>query len=217
MSLPTGGPRPSLAPPRTAAVAGIAFSVLLIVSLVLIRLAIPADPSDPVPWANDSSTRHTVSFALNLVPFAGIAFLWFMGVLRNRLGAQEDQFFATVFLGSGLLFVAILFVWAAMAAGLLAALSAGTIPVSESDNVAVLVRETTSVMMNVFGIKMAGVFMFSTCTIALRTAILPRWIVLVGYGFAVILLLIITRWPWIALLFPLWILLASGYILKENV
>jgi hypothetical protein len=216
MRPPTDASRPALAPPRAAAIAGVVFSVLLIVSLVLIRLAIPADPSEPVSWATDPTRRDAVSLALNLVPFAGIAFLWFMGVLRNRLGAQEDQFFATVFLGSGLLFVAILFGSAAWAAGLLAAVNVGTIRLSENDSIIALVRETTYVMMNVFGVKMAGVFMFSTCTIALRTAILPRWIVLVGYGFAVVLLLVITRWPWIALLFPLWILLASTSILVED-
>ena len=48
-----------------------------------------------------------------MAPFAGIAFLWFIGVLRNRVGALEDQFFSTVFLGSGLLFVASLFASAA--------------------------------------------------------------------------------------------------------
>ena len=42
---------------------------------------------------------------MNLIPFAGIAFLWFIGVLRDRLGEQEDRFFATVFFGSGLLFL----------------------------------------------------------------------------------------------------------------
>ena len=57
--------------------------------------------------------------ALNLVPFAGIAFLWFMGVVRDRLGSNEDRFFATVFLGSGLLFLAMLFTSAAIAGGLI--------------------------------------------------------------------------------------------------
>jgi len=34
---------------------------------------------------------------IDLVPFAGVAFLWFIGVLRDRLGQQEERFFATVF------------------------------------------------------------------------------------------------------------------------
>ena len=58
-------------------------------------------------WLTDSSGRNAVRLALNLVLFAGIAFLWFMGLLRNRVGTLEDQFFATVFLGSGLLFLVV--------------------------------------------------------------------------------------------------------------
>jgi hypothetical protein len=83
--------------PRAAAVAGIIFSV-------------PADPAVPGSWLTDSRRRAAVAIALNLIPFAGIAFLWFIGVLRDRIGEREDRFFATVFLGSGLLFVAMIFV-----------------------------------------------------------------------------------------------------------
>jgi hypothetical protein len=98
----------TLRTPKAAAVAGIIFSVLLIVSFSLLRLSVPADPMDPGAWLR---TRvGTVALALNLMPFAGIAFLWFIGVLRDRLGQNEDRFFATVFLGSGLLFLAMLFV-----------------------------------------------------------------------------------------------------------
>jgi hypothetical protein len=39
-----------------------------------------------------------VAIGLNLIPFAGIAFLWFIGVIRDRIGAHEDRFFATVLL-----------------------------------------------------------------------------------------------------------------------
>ena len=45
----------------------------------------------------------------DIIPFAGIAFLWFLAVLRRRIGHGEDQFFATVFLGSGFLYIAMLF------------------------------------------------------------------------------------------------------------
>ena len=46
--------------------------------------------------------------ALYLAPFAGIAFLWFVAVIRDQIGDREDRFFATVFFGSGILFVALL-------------------------------------------------------------------------------------------------------------
>ena len=94
--------------------------MLLIATLVLLRISVPAHPAVPGEWLTDSRHRAAVAIALNLVPFAGIAFLWFIGVLRDRIGEREDRFFATVFLGSGLLFVAMLFVGAAIAGGIIA-------------------------------------------------------------------------------------------------
>ena len=200
------------APPRAAGIAGVIFSVLLMISIALIRLALPTEPDS---WVTDPTRRNAVSLALNLVPFAGIAFLWFMGVLRNRVGALEDQFFATVFFGSGLLFIAMLFAGAATAGGLLQAITAnsGRLPDTEAFATG---RATSYMLLNAFGVKMAGVFIISTCTIGLRTTVIPRWLALVGYACALALLLIITDWPWIALVFPLWILVVSAYILVEE-
>jgi hypothetical protein len=104
--------------PRGIAVSGVIFSILFITSLVLIRLSVPADPMAPGTWLANSANRQWLGVALNLAPFSGIAFLWFMAVLRNRIGQLEDRFFATVFLGSGFLFVAMLFVGSALSQGL---------------------------------------------------------------------------------------------------
>ena len=109
----------TLTPPRAAAFAGIIFAALMIASLGIVRFTLPDNPASPGIWMTHSNGRNVVRLALNLVPFVGIAFLWFMGVLRHRLGASEDQFFATVFLGSGLLFVGSLFASAAAAGALL--------------------------------------------------------------------------------------------------
>jgi len=62
-------------------------------------------------WLDSESTE--ASIAIFLIPLAGIAFIWFKGVIRDRLGNREDRFFATIFLGSGLIIVGILFVWGA--------------------------------------------------------------------------------------------------------
>jgi hypothetical protein len=70
--------------------------------------------------------------------------------------------------------------------------------------------------MNVFGIKMAGVFMFSTSTIFLRTAVVPRWIAFVGYVLGAILLLSIGIIVWIPVVFPLWVFVVSVAILLEK-
>lgn len=78
-------------------------------------------------------------------------------------------------------------------------------------------RHLTHVLLNVFAFKMAGVFMISTCVIAVRTAIFPRWIAFSGFGCALILLLVVSNWVWIELLFPLWMLLLSVYIFTADV
>jgi hypothetical protein len=71
-------------------------------------------------------------------------------------------------------------------------------------------------ILNIYGIRMAGVFMISTCTLLLRTGTAPRWLAFLGYALALILLVSVTRSGWIAMVFPLWVLLISIYILIEN-
>jgi hypothetical protein len=208
-------PQRAPAPPRVVAISGIIFSALYIASLVLIRLAMPADPTEPGAWLKDPVSLNWVRIALNLVPFTGIAFLWFMAVLRNRIGLLEDKFFATVFLGSGLLFVAMLFATIAVARGLLDTFgSAGKLPdQSETFRVG---RGMAYALMNTFGMRMAAVFMFVTSMIGLRTAVLARWVSFVGFALGLVLLLIITDFAWIAMLFPTWVILVSAYILTED-
>jgi uncharacterized membrane protein len=202
----------NLAPPRGAAIAGVIFSVLMIMALGLVRLAVPTDLSHPGIWLTEPDRRNAVRVALYLVPFAGIAFLWFMGVLRDRLGELEDKFFATVFLGSGLLFVASMFAAAAFSGALLAAIAAGNIRSPDSESY-YLGRRAIDALLNLFAMKMAGVFTFSTCTVGLRSRILPRWLAFAGWACALVLLVAIANWRWIALLFPLWMLLVSMQML----
>lgn len=204
-----------LAPPRGAAIAGVIFSVLMILGLGLSRLAVPTDLTHPGTWLTQPYRRDAVGLALNLVPFAGIAFLWFMGVLRDRLGELEDKFFATVFLGSGLLFVACLFAAAALSGALIAAVAAGNIRSPDSESY-YLGRRAIDALLNLYAMKMAAVFIFSTCTIGLRSAIFPRWVAFTGWACALVLLVVIANWKWIALLFPLWMLLLSMQMLAAE-
>ncbi|HIK46442.1 MAG TPA: hypothetical protein IGR64_16405 [Leptolyngbyaceae cyanobacterium M65_K2018_010] len=208
--------RPRLRAPKAAAIAGIVFSVLLIISLVLILIASPTTlVSDR---ARLLAKTPILLVALNLVPFAGIAFLWFMGVVRDLLGEREDQFFATVFFGSGLLFLAMLFVSSAVTGSLLVLTDRLPNPelIAPLHNLGYTVARET---LNTYGIRMAGVFMISISTLFLRTGIIPRWMVWLGYGFAAIMLFRIghiDRLGWVTLLFPLWVLLISVYILVIN-
>jgi hypothetical protein len=198
--------------PRSAAVAGIAFSVLFMLALVLVRSAIPKDPNDAGAWLTDKSRRELVLVALGLVPFAGIAFLWFVGVVRDRIGEAEDRFFATVFLGSGLLFVALLFITAALAAGLIT--SAGdNASIFRSSDAWEVGRRATYQLMTIYAMRMAAVFTIATSTILHRVGLAPRWLVVTGYATGVVLLVTLAFATWIELLFPLWVLVLSVYVL----
>jgi len=215
-SLEPAAARQALKTPRAAAIAGIVFAVLLSVSLVLIRLALIASADQRVAgaWVTNSVHRNMVVIALNLIPYSGIAFLWFIGVVRDRMGQHEDRFFASVFLGSGLLFVAMLFAGAAVAGGTIAALTNAS--GSLSNGAWQLNREVTHSLLTIYAMRMAAVFTISTATLALRIAILPRWIALLGYACAIVLLFTAGFVPWTELLFPCWVLVVSLYILVAS-
>ena len=198
--------------PRAAALAGIAFSVLFAVALVLLHEVVPEDPEDAGQWLADSSRRGAVVFALGLVPFAGIAFLWFVGVIRDRVGDAEDRFFATVFLGSGLLFVAMLFVAAAVAAGVVSVAGDDADRLVATGTWAVG-RRTVNELMLVYALRMAAVFTLATSTILLRARVAPRWLAVSGYAIAAMLLLTVGHLPWVELLFPAWVLVLSAHVL----
>src|SRR5260370_2170317 len=93
--------------PKAAAIAGIAFSLLLLLILWLLRTSIPADPLEPGAWL--ATDTRAITVALNLVPFAGVAFIWFIGVLRDRLRQPWGRLFATPFFWDALFFLAMFF------------------------------------------------------------------------------------------------------------
>jgi hypothetical protein len=174
-----------LSTPRTAAMAGILFAVLFGTAIVLIGLSIPADPADGGAWLEERA--GAVTLALGLFPFAGIFFLWFIGVVRDRLGELEDRFFASVFFGSGLLFLAMAFVSAALAGGLLAAYATNPAQMIDS-GLYTFGRQIVYQITNVYSMRMAAVFL------------------LVSLGLSL----------WVTLIFPAWVLLISIHILAVN-
>ena len=205
--------RAHLKTPRAAAIAGILFSLLLILVFWLLRISVPDDPQEPGSWLNSQSS--TVALAVNLVPFAGIAFLWFIGVLRDRLGAREDKFFATVFFGSGLLFLAMLFSAAAVAGALIISFEAAPAQLINSATFH-FARATAYSMMNVYTIKTACVFMITTSTIAIYTGFAPRWIAILGYILSLLLLFGSYYLSWSFVAFPLWVLVMSIFIFFDD-
>jgi hypothetical protein len=199
--------------PRAAAIAGILFAVLYSIAWVLVRLSIPANALEAGDWLDRQA--KTLSLAMSLVPFAGIAFLWFMGVVRDRMGRQEDQFFSTLFFGSGYLYLGLTFAAAAATGGVLVlyASSHGRPVGSEIYSLAIVISNRLN---TVYGMRMAGMFMSVLGTIWVRTGVMPRWLALVTYLLAAVLLISIGFTPWVVLVFPAWVLTISVAILILN-
>ena len=202
-----------LTTPWAAAVVGILFSLLFSTSLVLLRIAIPEDPAAGVDWVAAGSGK--ISLALRLMPFAGIAFIWFIGVMRDRMGEYEDRFFSAVFYGSGLLFLGMVFVSMAIAGGILATARFIEDATLQSQ-VLYFGRAVMYQISNIYALRMAGVFMISLGTIWWRTGLMPRWLALITYLLAVTLLLVISHRLWIMLIFPAWVAVIDVYVLLAN-
>jgi hypothetical protein len=204
--------RRRLKTPRAAAVAGIVFAVLLATGQTLLRLSIPTDPSDT--GASLAGQANTISLALSLYPFAGIAFLWFMGVVRDRLAELEDQLFSTIFFGSGLLYLGLTFVAAGVAGDLLASETQFSAVMRSS--FLIFGRLMIYQIMNVYALRMSGVFMISLGTIWLRTGTMPRWLAFLTYPLALLMLLSFSLNILFTFIFPAWVFVISMYILIEN-
>lgn len=204
----------NLRSPRAATIAGLVFSLFLGAIIVLIHTLFP---SDLVDLSEESRTEYLniVSIAVGLVPIAGVAFLWFMGVARDLLGHLEDQFYSTLSTGSGLLFLAMLFVWASVTGALVYGYSLN--PTLMIDGGFFMIgRKFMLDIINVFGMSMAGVYVFSSGSIWFRTGVVPRWLAILTWATAVLLWLSVFLNWWVQLVFPLWVFIVSFYLLVLN-
>ena len=208
-----GEVRRELRAPRAAGVAGLVFAVLFVTSLLLFRSTIGVRHSAAeLQTLVATDDVGAVMAGIYLVPFAGVAFLWFMAVVRDRIGDREDRFMATAFLGSGLIFVAMLFAGTVAFAGPVIGKSFGVGGVPGADAID-LGRSMGYAFLFVFATKMAGVFTIVTSTIGLRIVRWPRWIAIYGYVSALVLVFSVTYFEMIIALFPLWVAVVSIYIL----
>lgn len=201
------------ATPLAGAVAGILFAVLFTVSVAIIVTSVQDLPTDTGSWLETEAGRF--KFAVGLMPFAGLFFLWFIAVVRERLGKHEDQFFATVFLGSGLLFLAMIFA-AAASAGAIAATYTRDPSAFMSSTTYAYARQMVAQIFNVYALRMAAVFLISQATLWLRTGVMPKGLAYATYVVALVLLFVTTQAIWVVLVFPAWVFLISVYILVTH-
>src|SRR5574337_356292 len=202
-----------LSTPHAAAFAGVVFAILFGVILVLIRTNMPEGVQDSSAWLN--SQRGGIKVATVMMPFAGISFLWFIGVVRDGFGRLEDRFFSTVFLGSGLLFLAMTFVATAVGAGL-AATANGIVDTAAHVEVINFGKMVLLAASKTYALRMAAVFMIALATIWLKTGLIPRWLVVLSYLAALAVLIVSNVSMWITLAFPVWVLVVSALLLART-
>ncbi len=201
-----------LTTPRAAALAGVIFALLFGAVLILIGIKMPERAAGSSEWLNSHGSG--IATARTLMPFAGISFLWFIGVIRDGLGRYEDKFFSSVFICSGVLFLAMMFVSTAVAAGLVASNAGVTDPSARAETVQ-FGKMVMLAASQTYAVRMAAVFMMSLATIWLRTGLMPRWLVGLSYLAAVALLVATDFSMWITMAFPVWVLMVSGLLLAR--
>lgn len=211
---PAGRVERRAATPLAGAIAGVLFAVLFGTSAVILATTVSGVADASGAWLQEGAGAFKL--ALALIPFAGLFFLWFVAVARERLGRFEDQFFSTVFLGSGLLFIAMVFA-AAAAGGAMVASYANDPSGFLGSSTYVYARQMIAHIFSVYALRMAAIFQISQATLWLRTGVMPRWMALLTYPVALGLLFTFTRAQWVLLVFPAWVLLVSVYILVVSV
>jgi len=201
------------ATPVAGAVAGVLFAVLFGASIIMMMTTMETSATDTGAWLEGGLERFRL--AVGLIPFAGLFFLWFIAVARERLGKHEDQFFATVFIGSGLLFLAMVFSATAAIGALVATYS--RVPAGFVGSASfVYARTFVAQSFSIYALRMAAVFMLSQATLWLRTGVMPRWLAAITIVTALALLVVVTQSLWAVLAFPAWVLLVSCYILVTH-
>jgi hypothetical protein len=206
--------RRQLRSPRSAAIAGIAYSLLMTIGMALAYIVARATPEDITKdWLETWS--GTASLVLTLVPFAGIAFLWFTGVIRDRLGDHEDRLFATIFLSSGIITVVLFFIWAAIFGTLMSTTALAAVGLAD-DDIYIFGFALMNQIIGNYALRMAGVYMIAIGTLWARSGAMPRWLIIVTYILA-LGYLFAAGWAREArFIFPVWVFVVSVYVLILN-
>jgi uncharacterized membrane protein YbjE (DUF340 family) len=200
--------------PRATAFAGIGYSVLMITGMFLTASIARVRLEDITLELLESWSRIS-SLIILMVPFAGIAFLWFTGVIRDRLGELEDRFFATLFYGSGIIQVVLLFIWGAIFGAIMAT---RTMMATESIDARVYLFgfALMNEIIGNYALRMAGIYMTAIASLWTRTGGMPRWFSILTYILAMGFLLAAERFREARFIFPVWVFVVSVYVLVLN-
>ncbi len=200
------------------AVVGLAFSVLFTVSFVLLIDVPTSTATDEEIYAYYSSQARVlpVAVGLYLLPFAGIAFLWFIVTLRLWAAASTrhvNNLQSNLQLISGIVFVALFFVGAAATSVLASSVQFANGPVDPVTARQFPIFGNTVILF--FAMRMAAMFVFTTSALGRSARILPRWFALIGFVVGLFLLFSATLTPTLILVFPVWVAVLSAILLRR--
>ncbi|HEY7030398.1 MAG TPA: hypothetical protein VH482_03675 [Thermomicrobiales bacterium] len=195
---------------------GIAYSVLFLLAAWLMSSVPGARASDQeiADFYNSGDKRRVILVGLYLMPFAGIAFIWFIVALRMWISfsvRRENALLSNIQLVSGIIFVTLFFASAAANSVLAASMEFSDAPVDP-----VVAREFPQFgnsLLFVFGMRMGAMFVFTTSNIGRAAGTLPRWFTYLGFAVGLFMLLSASFQPWFVLVFPIWLLILSGFLL----
>lgn len=208
--------RSRLASVEAAAVAGIVCGVSWALSLagLLSAPGIGATEREVAEHYGEPGNATAALVWSQVLVLATIAFLWFVGVVRGRVGDREPKLFGTVFLGASVLLAGLLFSGGALLAAPAVLVAVGdTAPDPGST---ALMRSAAAVVLSVFLPRVATLVMFSTATLARATGALPRWLVVITYLLGAFELVNVTVSTPTVFLVPAWIALVSVVLLVRH-
>jgi hypothetical protein len=195
---------------------GALHAVLFLVSFWLLasRPTASATTAEINAFYSSPESRRVLLVGLYLMPFAGIAFIWFIVALRmwvQGTAHRVNLLLSNVQLVAGILYIGLLFAGAASTSVIAASIefSGGTIdPVA-----AYQFPQYGDTLLMVFALRMAAMFVLTTSAMGRTSKVVPRWFAMSGYGVAAFLLLSASLQSWLALVFPVWLLALSGILL----
>ncbi len=195
---------------------GAAHAILFILALLLLADAPGATATDQelLDYYGSEGSRRVSMAGLYVMPFAGIAFVWFIVALRMWISfseRRENVLLSNVQLVSGILYTGLFLV----SAGASAAIAAATefTDAAIDPDFARHFNQYGDTILFVFSMRMAAMFVFTTSNMARHAKILPTWFLLVGYAVGLFLLLSASFYDALALVFPVWLLCLSGIML----
>lgn len=191
---------------EAAAIAGLAFAVLSVIALALqsSRPPLTAADAEMIAWYSDAGNRTAMTVGLSIFVIAAVAFLWFIAVIRRRVGTRDDRFIATVFLGNGILVAGVMVVAAAAVAtpAVIVHGSDGVVPDPGSLNVVTRFGSTLALFVLV---RFQAVFVVTVSTLALRTGAFNRWLSYFGFAMGLAMFIVPSVTDPTGLAFPAWV------------